>query len=58
MRQETTDTECRYENQAVYVRAHYRKTKNGKVCRVGSHIRLIQVPIKETVISKSLQKMR
>ena len=59
MRNENTNNmERKYENHAVYVRAHYRKTKNGQMCRVGAHVRLIQVPVKETVISKSLQKMR
>ena len=58
MRSENNDVERKYENYAVYVKAHYRKTKNGKMCRVGSHVRLIRVPVKETVISKSLQKQK
>ena len=58
MRSEINDIERKYENYAVYVRAHYRKTKSGKMCRVGAHVRLIQVPVKETVISKSLQKQK
>ena len=53
MRSDNNDSERKYENHAVYVKAHYRKTKNGKMCTVGSYVRLIRVPVKETVISKS-----